>query len=411
MKNLSNNKLKNFICKVPAPEIETPVIWAKYSLVIGAALLAGLLPIAANAQVSQETLNLSPEQNGIDQTLLFPADEGIVPLSQERLNLLSEQDRIAQQQLSGQNEGGEISLIELGENSLVKPSLVKTPDSCLALSSFAAQGSCGIEEVLLETAVSDTYTARQIAPNRCKSYFANYGCYAIEGQPNYQNSNFASAYGASRPTAAALNAQENNRYFFPQGDPPGTWLQANHAISFNDRYGFNEFAVGAAKVINDWKSPVFFDVNFGFGNNAIAVLESITFDINNTFSSTLGQLCNIYRFNDKAANVSNVASSCGSTYGDRSNGFKVSSIDIAYWSSAVGNTSNSRVDITYSGNSLNNFILNNFNQGPTTTYVWDPPETAETAEIAEPVPEPSSALGLLAFGLFSVGSFFKRKRK
>lgn len=399
MKNLSDNTLGNPICKMPASKIKMSVRRPKYSLLIGATLLAGLLPFPANAQLSQETLNLSSEQNEIDQLQLFPADEGIIPLSQETLNLLSEQEQIAQQQLFIQNGGGEISLIEPDENSLVKP-----VDLCLAFDSsdsFASKGSCG--GVTLSPAAIDTYTARQVSPSRCTYYTENYGCYAIVGQGG-RNSSFATAYGPWGPTASALNAQESNPLFFPNGNPVGIWLEANHRLPLlgNDRRAFNEFAVGAAKVMNDWRSPVFFDISLGPVNNAIAVLESITFNING--ASNLGQLCNSYGFNNKGANVGSVASNCSFPYGDANNyGFNVSSIDIAYWPDGISGSN--RVDRTYSGSNLSSFILNNFNKKVTTTYVWDPPQTTEK------VPEPSSTLGLLTFGLFSVGSFFGRKRK
>ena len=83
MKRFLSSTSENSFCKVPALKVETLIIWAKYSLAVGAALLAGLLPVPANAQVSQE-----------------------------RSELLSEQDRIAQQQLSGQDEGISKGLIE-----------------------------------------------------------------------------------------------------------------------------------------------------------------------------------------------------------------------------------------------------------------------------------------------------------
>ncbi len=403
MKNLSDNTLGNPICKMPASKIEMSVKRAKYSLVIGTTLLAGLLPFPANAQLSEETLNIVSGQNGIDQLQLFPPDGtpngGIISLSQERLNLLSEQERIVQQQLSTPDEGVDTSLIERGENYLVKPVF------CLDFASsdsFASKKSCG-GVTFFPTAI-DTYSVvNRIDPPKCTSYVENYGCYAIEWQRG-QNSNQATAFGPWVPTASALNAQENNTTFFPGGNPPGGWAETLHAPPSINNKAFNEFAVGAAKVMNDWKTPVFFDVNFGSGNNAIAVLESITFNIYDSLfnTNTLSSLCSSYGFNENQANARNVASNCERDYGEQNPGFDVASIDIAYWRPT------GRVDESYSGSTLSNFILTNFNNRASRIYVWDPPETIETAE---KVPEPSSVLGLLAFGLFSVGSFFGRKRK
>ena len=389
MKNLSNDVLSNFICKMPAPDVETSVKWARSFLVIGTTLLAGLLPFPANAQLSQETLNLSSEQNGIDQLQLFSVDEEIIPLSQERLNLLSEQDGIAQQQLSGQNE--ETDRLTL-TSEFIKP---------------VDNGDLKILEIQAFT----TYSANpQVSPNRCtSSVFDNYGCYALQLQGGgLQFSSSVSPF--SPPSAAALNAQEADRTRFPNGNPPGTWLEAQYPIFLNPsqpKSNFNQFAIGAAKAMYDWNTPVFFEINLGPGIFENAVLESITF--NSPFSNALSTLCAISGFNIRGANVSTVASSCASISGiNNANPLTtVSSIDIAYWPQ-TGSVPFNRIDRIYTGSSLDSFILNNFNKASSKTYVWDPPEIVETAE---PVPEPSSALGLLAFGLFSVGLFFRSKRK
>lgn len=225
------------------------------------------------------------------------------------------------------------------------------------------------------------------------------------------NSSYATANGSSYPSSSALNAQEKNSLFFMQ-DPPGTWLQTQYPspLAGQPKSGFNEFAIGAAKVMNDWHSPVFFEAEFGFGNQANAVLESITFT--SPYSNVLTTLCGS-GFEDKKADVSTVARNCAFSIGINSgiSQTTVSSIDIAYW--PVGaDSSQTRIDRTYAGSSLDSFILNNFNRAVSSTYVWDPPETAQASlETIEPVPEPSSMLGLLTFGLFSTISLIKHKRK
>ncbi len=76
--------------------------------------------------------------------------------------------------------------------------------------------------------------------------------------------------------------------------------------------------------------------------------------------------------------VNQVASDCAIASGINSINptTTVSSIEIAYWTQ-TGNGPYSRIDTTYSGSSLNNFISNNFNGARSRTYVWDPPETTE----------------------------------
>lgn len=374
IKNLSDNALGNPIYKMSSSKIKISVKRARYSLVIGATLLAGLLPFSANAQVSEEKLEVS----------------------EEKIELLSEQDKVAQQQLSKENE-------ETAKEFILTPDFT-SPDFTSIDEPISKQINNGDSA---QPQVSTIYSANpQIGPSRCVSTaFDNYGCYAIESQRG-RNSFNATANSFTAPSALALNTQEANTLFFPNGDPPGTWLQAQHpnANGSLEKRAFNEFAIGAAKVMNDWRTPVFFDVEFGFGNSVNVVLESITFD--SPFLNALSTLCSSYGFNDKQANVSRVASDCAraTNINGTNPNVTVSSIDIAYWSRG-GTGTLGRVDRTYRGSDLSGFIWNNFNQGFNNDYVWDPPQTVKA------VPESSPTLGLLTFSLLSINSFITRKRK
>lgn len=376
MKNLSDNTLGNSIYKMPYSKIKMSVEPARCSLVIGATLLAGLLPFSANAQVSEVKSEVLSD----------------VQMSQEKLELLSEQDKVAQQQLSKENEENAKQFILTPEPSIDKATSKQRKDIRLA--------------ILLNPQALTTYSANpQVGSNRCTdSFFDNYGCYALQlqgGQP------FSSSVSSlAPPSASALNAQEANTLYFPNGNPPGTWLETEYPFpnSFTPKSSFNVFAIGAAKAMHDWKTPVFFEIDLGSGLTDNAVLESITF--NSPFNNVLSSLCGSLGFNNKGANVSTVASDCAFASGINSQnpGTTVSSIDIAYWPQS-GNGSINRIDRTYTGSSLNSFILNNFNMARSRTYVWDPPQAVET------VPERSPTLGLLTFSLLSVGSFIRRKRK
>jgi hypothetical protein len=343
---------------------------------IGATLLAGFLPFPVNAQVPEKK---SEVLSGVG-------------ISQERLELLSEQDKIAREQLSKESEENAKQFILTPEPLIDRVTFQQIDNSDLAI---------------LKPQALTTYLANpQVGPSRCTDPFLeNYGCYALQlhgGRPA-----FLSVPSNVAPSASALNAQEANTLYFPNGDPPGTWLETQYPWPLNPfipRSSFNVFAIGAAKAMHDWKTPVFFEIGLGFGSRANAVLESITF--NSPFSNVLSTLCGSSGFNNKGANVSTVASDCAFASGiNNQNAITtVSSIDIAYWPQS-GNGFLTRIDRTYTGSSLDSFILNNFNTAFSKTYVWDPPQTVEK------VPERSSTLGLIAFSLLSLGSFIRRKWK
>ena len=348
---------------------------ASCSLVISATLLAGFLPFPANAQVSEEKSEVLSD----------------VEISQERLELLSEQDKIAREQLSKESEENAKQFILTPKPSIDTVISKQIDNSDLAI---------------LKPQALTTYSANpQVGANRCTNpFFENYGCYAL--QLHGGRSFNSSVSSSNAPSASALNAQEANTLYFPNGDPPGTWLETQYPFpnSFTPRSSFNVFAIGAAKAMHDWKTPVFFEIDLGSGFTDNAVLESITF--NSPYINVLSTLCGGSGFNNKGANVSTVASDCAFASGINSQNpiTTVSSIDIAYWPQ-TGNGSLTRIDRTYTGNSLDSFILNNFNMARSRTYVWDPPQAVEK------VPERSSTLGLITFSLLSVGSFIRRKRK
>lgn len=345
--------------------------------------------------------------------LIIALSSGLIPtpsyaqLSQETLNLLSEQDKVAQEQLSKEDKGIGTTSINgsslLSTNNLTDQKYIDSPTDTVDNGSI----------ILEPQAVTTTYSASpQVGPGQCTSFYDNYGCYAL--QLKGYNPFTSSVSPFRSPSASDLNAQEANPLYFPSGDPPGTWLETQRPTSFSGQQyknSFNEFAIGAAKAMSDWKTPVFFQIDSSGATNA--VLESISFSSNYNIPNVLSNLCSSNGFNTRGANVATVASGCAFSTGINSinPGVTVSSIEIAYWPQ-FGNGFPNRIDRTYSGSSLDSFILNNFNGANSRTYVWDPPEAAQTVlGTVESVPEPSSELGLLAFGLFTTASFIKHKRK
>ena len=260
------------------------------------------------------------------------------------------------------------------------------------------RGLLPLETPVLKTPVLKTYSIKnEVGPSECTSYFDNYGCYAIEWN-NGENSSFQLSYFDSSPRASTLQAYETDTTYY-SSNPRGDWFESSYFGSGPDTE-LNQFAVGAAKEINDWGTPVFFNAGVGTFDEK-AVLESITFNI--YFGNDLSDVCGT-DFDNKDANPESVASSCAFFYGDDNTfGFEVDSAKIAYWS-----PSTNRRDQTISRSTLRSYLDDSFSD----VYVYDPP-SAEVATVeAASVPEPTFSFTALSFlGLFGFGSLLKRTRK